>query len=171
MTPLSPHNRFEMPRWLKVVLVFTFATNILAVVACAGLLYVNSTTDSSQGGEIRDLVDAAHADQLAACERGNETREAQIGDLRADLINLRGDLGLLRAVAVATQASPVADVYVEAVDAKERTIRRKRRTIRKTIEAQAPVAVEKGSPIVDCKNKAYSLQDDQQEEWSRGGTR
>lgn len=167
MTPL-PSSRFEMPRWLKVALVITFGTNVVAVLTCGALLYSNSKIDTHQGENISTLIASQHADQLAACERGNDARVAEVGNLESDLISLRSDRKLLEAVQAATEPSPV---YATAIEAKNRAIRRKHKAIHETIEAQAPVAIEKGSPVVDCVNKAYSLHDDQQDQSSQGGAR
>jgi hypothetical protein len=88
------------------------------------------------------------------CERGNESREVNVGNLRNDVHTLVTTLALWEA-ALATSGTGEAPPEVVAafngyLDGLRLGIQHKRRTIRRTIETQAPVAIEPGSPVDDC---------------------
>lgn len=170
-------HEYEMPTPIKWLFAAVGILNVVAIIAAAGLLYFNNGTDASQTEAIKNqtmqiakLVGAQHEDQISACKRGNDSRLAEIDNLQSDLISLKADLSLLRVVYAATKGSRLSSIYGAAVQAKELAIQRKRASIRKTIEAQAPVAVKRGSPLVDCAHKAYSLHQNQHD-GSQGGDR
>jgi hypothetical protein len=156
MEPMSAHNRFEMPLWLKATLVAVAALNITAVLIGAALLWTNAGTDSYQSKALTELVAGQHEDQLSACERGNKSRVAEVRNLRADILVLRADRALLAAVFRYSPPSPLAEAYEASIRSKTLAIHRKRQTIDEVIESQASVAVRPGSAKVDC-SKAYSL--------------
>lgn len=170
-------HQYEMPLWMKRLFAVVGALNILAIITAAALLISNNTTDSSQGSEIRAqttqiaaLVSAQHQDQLAGCARGNDSRVAEIINLRADLLSLRSDLALLEKAVAFTANTPFAVVYRTAISAKKFALAAKRRAIHQTIAAQSAVAVKPGSPIVDCSHKAYPLRNDQSPAGPKGPT-
>jgi hypothetical protein len=156
MTPLSPHNRFELPLWLKVALGLTFALNVAAVLTCAALLWTNAGTDSQQTTDIAELVREQQHNTLAGCERGNLARKAEVSDLRGDILVLRSDRALLQAVLQASPPGQLSSAYAASIRAKSFAIDRKQRAIESVIRSQAEVAKKPGSPIADCA-KAYSL--------------
>ncbi len=81
---------------------------------------------------------------IEQCERGNETRLATLRNFHNDIVNLEADRNLLETLL------PPGELLSSELSAKRRAIDAKRATIRDTIAAQAPVAVEPGSPEVDC---------------------
>lgn len=79
-----------------------------------------------QQGAVLELQRSLHRAAILTCERGNESRVVNIENLEDDIQTYR------------------------EIGASERAIARKQGTIADTIAAQAPVAVEPGSPVVDC---------------------
>lgn len=156
MEPMSAHNRFELPRYLKVTLAVVAALNIAAVLVGAALLWTNSGTDEQQGKDIASLIRQQQDNNVAACERGNNTRLAEVGNLRSDVLVLLSDRALLEAVASASPPSPLTAAYETSIRSKTLAIGRKRQVVDEVIESQAAVAVKPGSPVADC-DKAYSL--------------
>lgn len=156
MEPLSAHNRFELPTWLKVALVGVIALNVTAVLVGAVLLWTNVGTDSTQGKDIADLIAEQQENNLAACERGNNGRLAEVNNLRSDLIVLRSDKALLEAVADLSPPSPLTAAYETSIRSKTLAIARKRQVVNEVVESQASVAVRPGSVVADC-HEAYSL--------------
>jgi hypothetical protein len=156
MEPLSAHNRFELPAWLKTALVAVIILNVAAVITGAVLLWTNADTDSDQGKDIADLIAQQQDNDVAACERGNNTRLAEVGNLRSDVLVLFSDRALLEAVTAASPPSPLAEAYETSIRSKTLAIGRKQQVVDEVIESQAAVAVKPGSPVADC-DKAYSL--------------
>lgn len=156
MEPMSAHNRFVMPTWLKAVLVVVAGLNIAAVLTGAVLLWTNAGTDSRQGEDIADLIGQQQDNSLAACERGNDARVAEVANLQGDVLVLRSDRALLEAVQSLAPPGTLAEAYSKSIRAKSLAIKRKRQSVDEVIESQADVAVEPGSPEADC-DKAYSL--------------
>lgn len=84
-----------------------------------------------------------HEEALSTCERGNESRLATIRNYRHD----RAQLQLYQEI---FYGLPPGALREHAVTLTAESILAKTRTIKHTIHAQAEVAIEPGSPIVDC---------------------
>lgn len=98
----------------------------------------------------RQQIEGAYA----SCERGNETREVNVANLRGDVHTLKTTLALWEA-AIATSGTAetppkVLDAFNSYLDGLRSGITRKQTAVQQTIEAQTEVAIEPGSPVDDC---------------------
>lgn len=88
------------------------------------------------------------------CERANKTRRVNIGNLRSDVHTLKTTLGLWEAAIAASGVGeappPVLAAFTRYLAGLRHGITHKQKSIRGTIAAQRAVAIEKGSPVVDC---------------------
>lgn len=119
--------------------------------------FVLNPVAQSNREHISDLVDRQHKSDLEFCARSNDARVSSIHNLRGDVHTLKAGLELWEAAAGATTAEAaaqtppeVAEAFSRDITALRRGIDRKQHAIHSSIEAQAPVAIHPGSPIVDC---------------------
>lgn len=93
----------------------------------------------------KEIVQRQHEAQVDGCQRGNESRVANVVNLHGDIRSLHADIAVLR------EEVPHAGPSVRhALLVKQQTIQGKKRTIHKTITSQASVAVRPGSPVDAC---------------------
>jgi hypothetical protein len=92
------------------------------------------------------LVSSQHNAQLEACTRGNESRVATVRNLRADEVKAKKEL---RKEELVEQRYPLG-VRSDYIAYLRWYVDSKAETIRQTIHSQREVAIEPGSPVVDC---------------------
>lgn len=117
--------------------------------AIAFLLMVGVTV------EARGFVHALHTDEVTSCERNNESRAASVEEKRQSVKTLRKTLRLWRAALKESPPperadSPILPLFLAYVESLEEELDTKRVGIHDAIAAQAEVAIEPGSPVVDC---------------------
>lgn len=93
---------------------------------------------------LQGIITSQHDSNIGSCERGNESRLATVKNLKADRENLRADRDFLQS-AISPSPSRVA-----LVSQKNATVVKKTAAIKGLIESQSSVAIEPGSPVVDC---------------------
>lgn len=126
----------------------------------------HNTANSARktAGEVELLQEVTVLNQRKGCERSNRAREGEVKNLRSDAAVEQAQLRLwLAALGEATPAELEALEGTEAlaaltrnVEKLERGVAHKKAAVKHLIASQAKVAIEPGSPRVDCKS-AYPL--------------
>lgn len=124
------------------------------LLACLVVTLIFGITNANKAS---NLAQALVTYQLGACERGNDSQVATVGNLRSDVRRLRGDVGGLRADLDLLRAFPQTPA-LEAAEASKReqivvttrAIEDKLEAVTRTVEARAPVAIRTGSVKADC---------------------
>lgn len=162
--------KYELPEWLKYLLGTAAVLTIIAILVGGWILYNNASTDSDQGTDIHNLVEQTNHSAIETCHRGNDSRAAQvkayeqeIENLESDIENLRNDEEFVGLQASLVPPGPVQSALYgfaaekkESIGRKHQTIANVESTINEIIAAQAPFAIKKGSPRIDC-NEANAL--------------
>lgn len=151
---------------LIIVVVASMVLNIFFSVTAhttAGKANDTAQAVQRQAVRIREVQRESVFSNRENCERGNDSRVANIHNLRSDVSTLRTQLQLWEASLAASSPAevegvppPVLDAFTNNLSSLRKGIHRKRASIAKSIASQAKVAVKKGSPRANCV-KAFPL--------------
>lgn len=138
----------ETPWWVR-----------LSVLLVGGILCVLMLTVLYFTNQVKEYEQQNRANSIAACERGNEARVADVRNLNADIERLNAHLASIVRDAVNLQrylpaAQSWIDVKLTEARALKHAIEDKRLIARDKLAAVEPYAVSEGSPLADCE-RAY----------------
>lgn len=138
----------EIPWWERIEVLLV--GGILCVLVLTVLYFTN---------QVKEYEQQNRANSIAACERGNEARVADVRNLNADIERLNAHLASIVRDALNLQrylpnAQSWIDVKLTEVRALKVAIEDKRAIAQEKIASIEPYAVRKGSPLVDCQ-RAY----------------
>lgn len=108
---------------------------------------------------VKDYEAQNRANSIAACIRGNETRVADVKDLRGDVARLRAQVKAEDADIAGLLRSPVQDArwvaaHADTKDALTRGISQKQKAVRDKLAAVEELADGEDPAVVDCE-RAY----------------
>lgn len=144
-------------KWGQVI----SALLVIAVVVSMALNFAYSTTANSTADQAAETADklahiqrASVFDARETCERTNAARKASVEEKRQSVQSLEKQLDFWNAALDASKGqppSPLTGVFLTFVGGLQEELATKRQGIIESIDSQADVAIEKGSPIADCK--------------------
>lgn len=120
------------------------------------IMLVSAYLAIGNAADVKELSETNRESNFATCERGNESRPVTVANLEGDIVKLQADVRDLKAELqlINDVPGPVGELVRQrkrnAIDAAQAAIKGKEASIQGLIAAQAPVAIEPGSLIVDC---------------------